>query len=75
MMPKLPTIKTYHPKLKDFPENTFLVVDFLKTTSTHFIEAFFEAVAPHLNFYSSSFYQKCLQLYQISKQIALCHIL
>ena len=62
MMPKLPTIETYHPKLKDFSENTFLVENFLKTTSTHFIEASFEAVAPHLNFYSNFLLSKILTI-------------
>ena len=62
MMPILPTIETYNPKLKDFSENTFLVEKCLKTTSTHFIDAFFEAVAPHLNFYSNFLLSKMLTI-------------
>ena len=52
MMLKLPRIVTYHLKSQDFSKIAFLLQKCLKTTSTQSIEAIFEAVDPHLNFYS-----------------------
>ena len=52
MMLKLPRIVTYHLKSQDFSEIAFLLQKSLKTTSTQTIEAIFEAVDPHMNFYS-----------------------